>query len=346
MWNPLSIFNRRSMLPRRKYGRLGVTSAFAGAALVVMLIVGWLLEGRGNTDVQEAIAELARNADDDPATVIANASRANRVVILSDIHESVATKRLAVNAIEKIAATSGLDAVALEVGSDLQPVIDRYLDSNPEDAAILVTNERALREPGPASRSYLDIYRTIWKLNQELGADRRIQIIAADLDGWPSARAGAPAELARKSAERDAHMQKQIRDVMALNPGARVFVFMTGYHALKGTTGELQTGGAEPVQIAWLAGRLHQTMPEEVYSILVDAPVAGRAADVTAYAGTAIADIVKRNGVNRSFVTPVTSELDAIRRPLVTRKSPGLSFELLPRDYKLSDVADAYVFLR
>jgi len=108
----------------------------------------------------------------------------------------------------------------------------------------------------------------------------------------------------------------------------------------------VQTGGSEPVQIAWLGSRLQQAAPEEVYSFLTDAPVAGRAADVTAYAGTAIADIVKRNGVNRSFVTPVTSELDAIRRPLITRKSPGLSFELIPRDYKLSDVADAYIFLR
>jgi hypothetical protein len=345
MWNPLRIFSRRSLMPRRKYGRLGVTSAFAAAALVLMLIVGWLLEGRGNTGAQDAIAELAREADDDPATAIANASRANRVVILSDIHESAATKRLAVQALQKIVATSGLDILALEVGSDLQPIIDRYLNTNPEDASLLVTNERALRAPGPATRGYLDIYRTVWKLNEKLGADRRIQIIAADLEGWPP-RSVAPAELAHKSAERDAHMQKQIRDVMGLNPGARVLVFMTGYHALKGTTGQLQTGGTEPVQIAWLGDRLEQAAPEEVYSFLVDAPVAGRASDVTAYAGTALADIVKRSGVNRSFVTPVTSELDAIRRPLVARKSPGLSFELLPRDYKLSDVADAYIFLR
>jgi hypothetical protein len=55
---------------------------------------------------------------------------------------------------------------------------------------------------------------------------------------------------------------------------------------------------------------------------------------------------VKRNGVNRSFVTPITAEFDAIRRPLITRKSPGLSFEITPRDYRLSTLADAYIFLR
>ena len=346
MWNPLRMFGRRSLLPRRKYSRLGVTGVFAGIALFVMLIVGWLLEGRGNTDTQEAIAQLARNADTAVVAAIASASRANRIVILSDIHESPATKRLAVRAIDRIVATSGLDILALEVGADMQPVIDRYLDSNPEDASLLVSNERALRAPGPATRDYLEIYRKVWKANQELGADQRIQIIAADIDGWPPPRSIAPAELARRSVDRDRQMQERIRSAMSRNPGARVLAFMTGYHALKSGTGTLLTGGSEPVQISWLGARMQQSTPEEVYSILVDAPVAGRAADVTSYSGTAIADMLERSGITRSFVTRITPELDAVKRPLITRKSPGLSFELMPRDYRLSDVADAYVFLR
>lgn len=346
MWNPLRMFSRRSMLPRRKYGRLGVTSMVAGAALVIMLIVGWLIEGRGNTEAQQAIADLARKADSDPAAAIASASRANRIVILSDIHESSATKRLAAQAIEKIVATSGLDVVALEVGADLQSAIDRYLESNPEDASLLVTNERALRAPGPASRDYLEIYRRVWKVNQKLGPDQRIQILAADLEGWPPLRSVAPAELARRSAEREEHMQQQIQRAMSLQPGARVLVFMTGYHALKSGKGMLQTGGSEPVEIDWLGARLHRSAPEEVYSILVDAPAAGRTSDVTAYGGTSIAEMIRRSGVQRTFVTSVTAEFDAIRRPLITRKSPGLNFEILPRDYNLSDIADAYIYLR
>jgi hypothetical protein len=325
---------------------MGVTSVIASIALFVILIAAWLLEGRGNTDAEDAVVELARDADTAVVAAIANASRANRIVMLSDIHESAATKRLAARALERIVATSGLDILALEVGSDLQPVIDRYLDSNPEDASVLVSNDRALRGPGPASRDYLDVYRTVWKLNEKLGADQRIQILAADLEGWPPGRSVAPAELARGSAEREQHMQQQIQQAMALNPGARVLVFMTGYHALKSGTGVLQTGGSEPVQISWLGARLQQAAPEEVYSFLVDAPVAGRSTDVTAYGGTSIADIVQHGGVTRSFVTPVTAEFDAIRRPLITRKSPGLSFELMPRDYRLSDLADAYIYLR
>jgi hypothetical protein len=346
MWNPFKSLRRRSILPRQKYGRMGVTSVFAAAALVVILIAGWLIESQASNKDEAAILELARNADTDPATAVANAARANRITILSDIHESAAAKQLAARAIEKIVATSGLDVLVLEVGADLQPVIDEYLNVTPEDASLLVTNERALREPGPASRAYLDIYRTVWKLNERLGADRRIQVLAADLPGWPPARPLAPAELARKSAERDAHMQKRIEEVVGLQPGARVLVFVSGFHALKSATGELQTGGTAAVRIAWLGSRLARRAPEEVYTFLIDAPASVRTPDVTAYSGTVFSEILQGEGARRSFVTPITSEFDAFRRPLVTRKSPGLSFELVPRDYRLSDLADAYIYLR
>jgi hypothetical protein len=56
--------------------------------------------------------------------------------------------------------------------------------------------------------------------------------------------------------------------------------------------------------------------------------------------------MLKQNGVDRSLVMPITSEFDAFRRPLITRKSPGLSFEIIPRDYRLSNLADAYIYLR
>jgi hypothetical protein len=346
MWNPLNSIRRRSMLPRRKYGRMGVTSVFAGVALLVMLIAGWLIEQQASNDDEAALVERARAADDDPVTAIVNAARANRITLLSDIHESAATKRLAARAIEQIVATSGLDVLVLEVGADLQPIIDTYLNVAPEDAALLVTNERTLREPGPASRSYLEIYRTIWKLNEQLGADRRIQIVAADLPGWPPARALAPADLARRSAERDPHMVRRIQEVISTNPGARVLVFVTGFHALRSGTGLIESGGTAPVEIAWLGSRLLRQAPEEVYSFLVDAPAGARTSDVTAYGGTVFAEMLKQNGVDRSLVMPITSEFDAFRRPLITRKSPGLSFEIIPRDYRLSNLADAYIYLR
>jgi hypothetical protein len=346
MWEFVRKVQRRSWNPRHKYGRLGVTGAFAAVALIVILIAGWLIDRRASTEEEAKLAELARDRDEAPVTAIANAARANRIVFLSDIHNSTATKRLAAQAIERIVATTGLDILALEVGSDQQTVIDQYLDLTREDAALLLTNGQTIREPGHATREYLNIYRTVWKLNQKLGADERIQIVAADLPGWPPARALAPAEAARKAAERDAHMQKQIQDMINLNPGARVLVFMTGFHGLKSGTGELQTGGTTPVQIAWLGSRLERSAPEEVYTFLVDAPGSGTSTDIVNYSGTSLAQMLQRNGVNRTFVSRITSEFDAFSQPLVIRKQPGLTFQISPRNYRLSDIADAYIHLR
>jgi hypothetical protein len=340
------MLNRRSLMPRRKYGRLGVTGVFAAVALLVILIAGWLIDRRSSNETEAAVTEVAKRADTDVVGAIATAARAHRIVMLSDIHSSAATKRLAAQAIEKVAATSGLDILALEVDADMQPIIDQYLDVTPEDAAILVNNGRTLREPGSATRDYLDIYRAVWKLNQKLGADQRIQIIAADLNGWPPARPISPADRARKSAEREAFMQKRIQDMLSLNPRGRVMVFMTGFHSLKGGNGSIQTGGSTPVQVAWLGSRLSNAAPEEVYSFIVDAPASGTTTDVTAYGGTRIDGILARYGGDRTFVSRITSEMDAIKQPLTIRKSPGLSFEITPRDYKLSDVADAYIHLK
>ena len=342
----LKRLTRGRTLRRRKYGRLGVTTVFAAIALAVIFIAGWLLDRRGTNDDEDRVARVARDADTDVVTAIANAARANRIVFLSDIHASAATKRLAADAIEKIVATAGLDLLVLEVGSDLQPVIDQYLNQAQEDASILMTNGRAIREPGSATRDYLDIYRTVWKLNQKLGADQRIQIVAADLPGWPPTRSLAPSEAARKAAERDAHMQKQIQDFISLNPRARVLVFMTGFHTLKRGMGELQTGGTTPVQIAWLAGRMERAAPEEIYTFIVDAPGTGTSTDIANYSGTKIDEILQRSGVNKTLVSPITSEFNAIRQPLLIRRTPGLTFEITPRDYRLSEVADAYIHLR
>lgn len=346
MWNFRKSAARRGLLPPPKYGRTVVTTAFAAVALLLILFAGWLIDRRGASEAETRLADLARTGSDDPAADIAAAVRANRMVFLSDIHASTATKRLAALAIERTAATTGLDVLVLEVASDMQPVIDRYLQSSPEDASILVTNEKAIRAPGAATRAYLDIYRTVWRLNEKLGADQRIHILAADLEGWPPARPLSPADLARRSAEREAHMQERIQSMFDRQPGARTLIFMTGFHALKSGEGVLQSSGATPVQIAWLASRLTQRSPEEVYSFLVDAPASGGGGDVTTYLGTKIGGILQRSGVNRIVSMRITSEFDEVKQPLLLRKTPGLSFEIHPRDYDLRAVADAYIRLR
>lgn len=344
MWKVVRRMERRTWVPSRKYGRLGITGAFAVAALVVILLIGWLVDQRAESAADTRIVELARSASGDPVDLIARAARANRLVFLSDIHSSSAVKQLASRAIEEIAKLSGLDAVVLEIGADQQPYIDRYLDRTPEDASILLTHGRTMREPGAATRAYLEIYRTIWRLNQELGADQRIRIVAADLPGWPPDSPVAPSESARRMAEREDHMERAVGRILAAMPRARLFFFMTGLHALKSGTVVYETGGTAPVAVTPLAARLAGT--EEAYTLLVDAPAAavtGR--EVAPYLGTRVAGVLEKSGIRKRFAVPAGPEFDELERPVLEPRTPSMEFGVNPREYRLRDVADAYINL-
>ncbi|HEX6559793.1 MAG TPA: hypothetical protein VF021_10035, partial [Longimicrobiales bacterium] len=300
MWKIARRMERRDW-PGRKYGRLNVTGAFAIVALVVILIAGWFVDRHAATAADRRLADLARSSKLDPVELVARAARANRMVFLSDIHNSSAVKQLAARSIARVGATSGLDAVIIEVGADQQPYIDAYLDRTPEDASVLLSHPRTIGEPGAATRAYLDIYHAVWALNSKLGPDQRIRIIAADLPGWPPT-APSPAETARKLGVREDHMQKTVEEqVLSAIPEARMLFFMGGLHALKSGNILVQTGGAAPVTLIPLAARFAQST-SEVYSILVDAPSSGvTGRQLVSYGGTRVASVLEAGGINRRF---------------------------------------------
>lgn len=342
MWNVV-----RRMEGRRKFGRLGVTGGFAVVALLLIVAAAWLVDRRGASPADRRLAQFAKTAAEKPVELVLRAARSNRIVFLADIHNSTATKELAAQAVQRIAAGPGLDAIIVEIGADQQPYLDQYFDRPQEDAAILLSHGRALGEPGAATRAMLDLYHAVWKLNEKLGADQRIRVIAADLPNWPPERTPSPGELAHLMSKRDEQMYNVIsNDVLALMPEARILIFMTGFHGLKSGTVAVQTGGAPTAIATPLAQRLAQTT-DEVYSILVDAPTSGTATrEFVPYLGTNIKQILADAGANKTFATPVTPEFDYLKTPLIERKTPGTEFGVNPRDYKLRDVADAYVMLK
>jgi hypothetical protein len=344
MWKVVRRMERRTWIPSRKYGRLGVTGALAVVAVGLILLVSWILDWRGASAADRGIAELARAATGVPVDLVTAAARTNRIVFISDIHNSTAVKQFAARAIAQIVERPGLDVVVLEVGADLQPYIDQYLDRSSEDASVLLTHGRTLREPGAATRAYLELYRTVRRINQQLGPDQRLRVIAADLPGWPQAGAASPSENARRMAEREEHMVQTVDTLLATMPGARLLIFMTGLHGLKSGTLSFQTGGTAPVVVTPLAARLAQT--EKVYTLLVDAPTAavtGR--EVAPYFGTRVAGVLDEAGVRRAFGLRITSAFDHLRQPIREARTPGLEFSINPRDYRLRDVGDGYINL-
>lgn len=334
------LHRRRLRIDPRRTALLGVVAAiFAIAAL---------FDRRGGAaDAEELVTHVVERSWD-PVDLIVAAGRTRRIVVLGDVHPSAETKLLAARAVEALARGPGLDAIALEVGAELQPYINAYLGSNPENASPLFAQPRTLGHQWGTVNAYLEIYRTVWRLNQELEPARRIRIIAADLSDWPPSRRLAPPQTAALYARRDAHMAETLeREVLGGHPGARVLVFMGGYHALKAGGAELNYGGGEPLALTWLASRLDQRYPGQVFSILVEtAPRPGNYSLSTTQITSRAYDVFRRGLPGRgTFAIPVDRRFDFMRRPIREPRAPGIEISIQPRDYRFGEMVDGYIFL-
>jgi hypothetical protein len=326
--------------------RSGPTAVIAIFLVAVLVGVGVYLEVRSD-DRDSALRRHVTAHGIDPLTLVADAGRSHRMLFLADVAGSAVPKEFAAAVIERLARGPGVDAVVLDVDPAEQIWIDRYFATNPEDASVLIAHPRSLGGGQEADRSVLELYRRIWQLNRELGAARRIQVVAGDAEGWPPIHPLSPAQALIRFGERDQRMLEAIENqVLARDARARVIVFGDGLHVLRGR-GRLETGGATPVELVSAAALAAARFPGEVYSVLVDVPPArGFIPEVAAFNGTRAWDVVNRmawrGGRMGVPVGEAFGSADAMVR-IVTK--PGMSFMFSPPGALLSSYADAYVFL-
>jgi hypothetical protein len=337
---------RRRFMPRPHRRGPGTTAKIAIVALVVIIAAAAVLElQRGDANAEGFLESIGTRAVE-PMPLLQAAARTHRLILLSDVAGSATAKRFAAEAIDSIARGSGLDAVALEVGADQQQWIDLYLASRPESPSILLQHPATLHEDEGTGRDYLEIYRTIWRLNDELGAARSIRIVAVDVPGWGTDVA-SPSQAAVRFGERDAHMVERIDErILSRNARARILFFVDGLRVLRGEA-RAQTGGTEPVPVTWLAALLDRRAPGEVYSVLVDAPpTRAPTAHVARYQGTELHELIRRtSGVPDRFALRVDGSFDFAGNPIRIVTKPGLTFDLLPRSFRLGGQVDAYIYL-
>jgi hypothetical protein len=315
-------------------------------ALVVLAVVAAaaLFLDAGTGAEFEPLQEHLRTQGRPPVEAVEAAGRVAQIVVLSDIAGVAGPKRLAADAIRALAEGPGLDAVVLEVPADEQPYIDAYLARGEEDATLLLGRPRAVPDRG-AQRDYLEIYRAVWRMNQEVGAARRIRIIAADHPEWPPAEGASPQNIAATYAQRAPYMVQRIDDeLLSIMPEARLLVFVDGYQALQRTHGSLQFAGGAATEIPWLAELLRQRA--QLRTVLVDAAVPpGQAQRLPGYHGTELFRPLRR-AVNRNVGVRIDETFAIVRSPVRESSSPGLRLEIEPTRYTLRDAADVYVLLR
>jgi hypothetical protein len=317
---------------------LAVLALIIAAALVLDRGAGAELE-----PVQEALATRGRP----PVEIVEGVGRVGQIVLLSDIQGHGGPKRVAAEAIRALAEGPGLDAVVLEVPSDEQPYIDTYLNRSQEDATLLLARPAAVREHTGMAREYLEIYRMVWRMNQEVGAARRIRVIAVDHPDWPPPDGASPQDVADRYARRAPYMLERMdQELLALMPEARVLVFVDGYLTLQRSHGRLSFAGGATRDVPWLGELLRERAATAPRTVLIDAATSATAVHrLPRYHGTELHRPLRR-AVDRSAGIRIDETFSVIRSPILETAAPGLRLEIVPRGYVLREVADGYIFLR
>jgi len=348
-WNPVENIRhrlaRRRYLPRARVTRAGTIARISLGVLALIIATIALLDLRGG-DEGAQLADTLRRAGVAPVDLVANVASRHRLVLVADIPGSVAAKRFFADVVARVALGSGVDLVGLEVDGAEQRYIDAYLSTPVEDVGILLGRPRALREHEGLANAYLGIYRQIRKLNDQLGADRRIHVVALDAERWPPDRALPPGELARRFGARDSIMAERVEQQLQLNPRARMLIFVGGLNALHDAGGLVQTGGTAPVEVSWFAARLARLYPLDVFSVLVDAPaVAEPRIRVISYQGTAAGPLLAERYRGEPAAILLLPDRPYPDHPIRFATTPGIRFQLTPDDLQLPQAADAYAYL-
>ncbi len=271
-----------------------------------------------------------------PTDFLLASLRQHPVVFFGDIHPLAEPKEIVAEAIGRQDSGAAIGVLALEVGSDQQEWIDRYLASAPEDTTILLAHARTLRAHWGASHEYLGIYRAVWRWNTA-HPDRPTRILAADVRSWPMAPLTEGMAVGG-FVNRDIWMARAFQKAVAGTAGRRTLIFMGGYHGLKNVGGEVTLGAVHDRFDRWFAGYLADDgLP--VYSILTDARMEEGSG------ATRVFDQMAASFAGLNVAVPLDTATDAIRQPLKDVVMDGYRLEFLPSRLALRTAADALVLL-
>jgi hypothetical protein len=270
-----------------------------------------------------------------PIEFLRAALRQHRIVFLGDIHPLAEPKLLVSELIRSQHVGQAIDLLALEVGSDQQEWVDRYLASQAEDTSILVAHPRTLRAHWGMSAEYLDIYRAVYRWNR-VHPEHQVHVLAADLLGWPIAPL-TPHMATGGFVNRDMWMAAAFRKTLEQHPDWRILIFMGGYHGLKEVGGQVAIGRVHDRFDRWFSGYLADD-GIKVYTILTDAR------QNNSQSATRVFDRLASDSTG-NFAEPLDSTTDAVEEPLYDVEQDGFQLEFWPSRFPLRKAADAMLVL-
>ncbi|HEX6588249.1 MAG TPA: hypothetical protein VF039_04455 [Longimicrobiales bacterium] len=311
------------------------------ALLVTLFVQGYV--GGGDADELAAFVEEQGST---PAELIVEGAGSRRIVVIGDVPGMAAPKQLTQQVLSGLATRGGVDALVVDVDTSFQPAFDRYTATTPEDASIL-TRAEGLLPGGEEGRHWLELYRSVYAVNAELGADRRIRILAAAPGPWPPREALPPKSAAEAYARRGSAMAERVSTQMLERTSrSRVVALIDPLQAIRTGYGELRVGGGGAIRADWFAAAMAQRYPVDVYSAILDVSVERSGyPSVVQFDGTRVHERLLKAVPAEAVGVPASGPIGDYGDPLQLRTGPGVTATILPDDHTLADLVDGYVFL-
>lgn len=182
-------------------------------------------------------AEFLKSEARDPQEFLLEALAKHRVVILGEVHnrQRYWAFNTALVRAPAFARTAGV--IYLELPSNDQPLMDRFLAAPEYDPAPVIDVLRDMHEFGWPDQPTLEFCRAVWEVNQSLPEEHRLRIVLADI-ARPWKDIQQRTDWGRYNVNRNEFMAVQIeRDLRDHAQDSRHALFIVGYlHAPKNLT--------------------------------------------------------------------------------------------------------------
>lgn len=173
--------------------------------------------------------EFLRAEAADPAASLSKAVAGHRLVILGELHHRPRYWALARELVRRPEFSREAAVVYMELPSNDQPLIDRFLAAPVYDPQPVIEALRDMLWMGWPDQAMLEFFETVWRVDQDLLPERRLRIVLVDM-ARPWTEIQAREDWRKYEVDRDLCMAENIeRDLAAHGTDPRHALFIVGY---------------------------------------------------------------------------------------------------------------------
>lgn len=177
--------------------------------------------------------EFLKHEGQDPQQFVLAAIKEHRIVILSEVHHRPRYWAFNAALVRSPEFSQKVKAVYLELPSNDQPLVDRFLAAAEYDPQPVIEMLRDMLWTGWPDQPMLDFFRTVWEVNRQLPASKRLRIMLVDM-ARPWKEIQKREDWRKYDVDRDKYMAENIvRDLDQNAADKRNTLFIVGYgHAM------------------------------------------------------------------------------------------------------------------